>query len=660
METSPVERVHVIFKTHLDIGFTDMARAVTRRYMEHFIPQALSVAEEMRARGTDRFVWTTGAWLILEYLEQAGVSERARMERAIGQGDIAWHALPFTTHSELIDADLFAFGISMARELDARFGRETIAAKMTDVPGHTRSIVPILAAADVKLLHIGVNGASRPPDVPDTFLWRDPSGAELVVMYQRGGYGDLSIVPGVPDALAFAHTNDNQGPQSADAITQQFEALRARFPGAEVRASTLDAFARRLLAAAPELPVVTDEIGDTWIHGVGSDPGKISRFRELSRLRRSWLEQGRVAADDLRLQAFSRPLLLVAEHTWGLDEKTYLPDDTTYTRDQLRAARELPAFQHFEASWAEQRSYLDEALAALGATPLAAAASAALETLAPARPELEGYAPLPGGASSMSFGQLSWDSSAIHLTFGAGQSQRTLTLQPCYQTFSEQDYDRFRREYNVNHELTAEWAVDDYTKPGIDAAGARSAWWQPERIQAYRSTDGQRALFMLSMAPEASGTWGCPAHWSLEISPHQHGAQITLQWFGKAALRMPEAIWLKLQLQDAQRTGWELRKMDRWVDPLRVVRHGSRHLHAVEAVRYSDQAGAIQLDMLDAPLVAPGQPALLSFPDELPDPAGGIHVNLYNNVWGTNFRMWYDEDARFRIVIHSDVTGQAS
>ncbi|HEU5090194.1 MAG TPA: hypothetical protein VFT99_22215, partial [Roseiflexaceae bacterium] len=117
MGTAPhtqIERVHVIFKTHLDIGFTDLARAVTRRYMEEFIPQALATAEQLRAQGRDRFIWTTGAWLIWEYLQHAGPEQRARLERAIEAGDIAWHALPFTLHSELTDADLFAFGISMA------------------------------------------------------------------------------------------------------------------------------------------------------------------------------------------------------------------------------------------------------------------------------------------------------------------------------------------------------------------------------------------------------------------------------------------------------------------------------------------------------------------------------------------------------------------
>jgi hypothetical protein len=53
----------------------------------------------------------------------------------------------------------------------------------------------------------------------------------------------------------------------------------------------------------------------------------------------------------------------------------------------------------------------------------------------------------------------------------------------------------------------------------------------------------------------------------------------------------------------------------------------------------------------DAPLIAPGRPALLDFHDTLPDPQDGVHVNLYNNVWGTNFPMWFEEDALFRFTV---------
>lgn len=48
-----------------------------------------------------------------------------------------------------------------------------------------------------------------------------------------------------------------------------FNITQRNFPGAAVQASTLDAFFEKLLEAAPhaDLPVVTGEIGDSWIYG---------------------------------------------------------------------------------------------------------------------------------------------------------------------------------------------------------------------------------------------------------------------------------------------------------------------------------------------------------------------------------------------------------
>jgi len=156
------QNIHLIFKTHLDVGFTDFASRVILDYFTHHIPSALRVAREMRESGSEeRFIWTTGSYLIYEYLEQVDADGRREMENAILAGDIKWHAIPFTTHTELEDPDLFRFGLSLSQELDKRFGTRTIAAKMTDVPGHTRGIVPLLAEAGVRFLHIGVNRVPR-------------------------------------------------------------------------------------------------------------------------------------------------------------------------------------------------------------------------------------------------------------------------------------------------------------------------------------------------------------------------------------------------------------------------------------------------------------------------------------------------------------------
>lgn len=664
MTRDPLKVIHLVFKTHLDIGFTDLARNVVARYFDDFIPRALAVAEELRSSGDDvRFRWTTGAWLIYEYLEHAAPAERARMERAIADGDIVWHALPFTTHSELMDADLFRFGLSLARRLDERFGRRTIAAKMTDVPGHTRAIVPLLASAGVQLLHIGVNAASTPPAVPPLFVWRDPSGAEVIVIYQRGGYGGLVEAPGLPDLLAFAHTDDNRGPQSAEQVRAEFATLRRRFPHARVVASTMDAFAERLLTIKAQLPVVTGEIGDTWIHGIGSDPKKVSTFLELSRLRRTWLADGRAHPADAWFDAFSRALLMVPEHTWGLDEKLYFNDASSYARPQFDEARRRPEAQRFAASWAEQRAYLDTALAALDGTPVASEAAAALGKLAPARQSVAAMArlapgePVVGARLSLTIDPHTGAiSSLVDRATGrrwAGAENQLALLR--YQTFSQADYDRFRAQYNINQRTTAAWAIPDFTKPGIAQAGAVSRWWGAQQVEPYheRTHDGERVLVHLTMPAEATERFGCPRLAVLEIVlPDDEPALfLGLQWYEKPASRLPEALWLSFSPRGLGARGWQLWKMGQPIAPDEVVRDGNRRLHAVQRVEYRDPAAHLRLETLDAPLVALGQPSPLTFTNRLPSLRQGVHVNLYNNVWGTNFPMWYDEDARFRFVL---------
>jgi len=58
------------------------------------------------------------------------------------------------------------------------------------------------------------------------------------------------------------------------------------------------------------------------------------------------------------------------------------------------------------------------------------------------------------------------------------------------------------------------------------------------------------------------------------------------------------------------------------------------------------------VESLDTAIVAPGDiNHLLRYNDELPAPEGGMHANLHNNLWGTAFPQWYDDNgvARFRL-----------
>jgi len=66
--------------------------------------------------------------------------------------------------------------------------------------------------------------------------------------------------------------------------------------------------------------------------------------------------------------------------------------------------------------------------------------------------------------------------------------------------------------------------------------------------------------------------------------------------------------------------------------------------------------------MLDSALVAPGDIRHLlrySSGNEQPDALkGGMHANIFNNVWGTAFPQWYDDDGMIRFSI--EVAGRES
>ena len=283
-----------MFKCHFDAGFIDTQTAVVHKYFSQYFPQAIAIAEQSRQSAANRYVWTTGSWLLYEYLAQASAQDRRRMEQAIADGDIAWHAIPFSWQTEMMDESMISASIALSRSLDTRFGRTTTGAKMTDVPGHTRGIVTPLVAQGIKFLDIGVNDASTPAELPPIFVWKDARGASLVVMYHHG-YGSVVQVPGSDLAVAIIVRDDNSGPHPPAEIAEVYSALGRQFPAAKITAASLTEIANAIDPFRKNLPIINQEIGDSWIYGVASDPVKVARYREISRLRRTWIDARQIS-----------------------------------------------------------------------------------------------------------------------------------------------------------------------------------------------------------------------------------------------------------------------------------------------------------------------------------------------------------------------------
>lgn len=633
-------QIHLVFKTHLDIGFTDHAARVRQQYHDLFIPQAIATGTHFYRENPEKpaFIWTTGAWLIWDHLQSQDAKRVRNLEQAIERGLITWHALPFTTHTELMSSALFRAGLTFSRELDKRFGRQTSAAKMTDVPGHTLGMVPLLAEAGVNFLHLGVNTASPVPDVPPIFRWQAPGGEEVVVMYQAS-YGATDFPAGPDIGLSFAHTNDNIGPQSVGQTVEALRQISQQNPDADIVASTLDAFGAQMWVRREHFPIIKDEIGDSWIHGTASDPKKLAHFRALQRLHDGW------EPNDGR-RAFARGLTQIAEHTWGVDIKTYLRDELAWDRPDFERARKTDyRFAYTEQSWAEQRAYLDAACAELDAGDREAASGAMAEIAVPP--------PAPIDAAATRLSHNGWQAEIDPASGGiaeitAPNGTRVGGRDGLLFGFSHESYDRAELHKHLDSYLQhrEEWAILDHDKPGLgESRTARTASFSP----VFAGTAADRSS--IARLPEAGHVeLGAPHSCEFTLCGlDADRIEITLVLRGKPANRMPEAGFLRFTPEKAG--GWRLKKMGLWHDSGAIVRRGGGQLQAVEAVETIGGPLNLRLTVLDAALVAPASSPFMQFQPERPDFTEGLRVNLYNNKWGTNFPMWWEGDVKFRFIL---------
>ena len=630
-----VEKVYVVFKTHLDVGFTDLSSVVTNRYMTEFIPKALDVAERLHAEGAEeRYVWTTGSWLIWKYLQSATPQEVERLEKAIKRGDIVWNGVPYTVESETMNLDLLNTCLLVSQKLDAKYGKRTIAAKMTDVPGHTRSIIAPFSQAGIRFLHIGVNPASSIPVVPEFCRWRDPEGNELILAYQQD-YGTESILPGGKIAISIRFTGDNHGPHTYEQVKAIYADLHKRYPKARLICASFNEIADELWAVKEELPVVTSEIGDTWIYGYGSSPIRMAKFRALSALYSKWLKEGRLEQGSDASLNFALELGLIAEHTQGMDIKTHLRNWDKYDMDAFIPARSTEPFRKVELSWKELDQYINSAISYLP-VPLQKEAKDVMGSVdAPDRFVFT-------EAASLSEETEKWAPALLE----GGMVRMGLQ----YQMYDSHDYDCFLDNYLRSR---PGWAFDDLGKTGLDRSHAVSVSLSARVLKKEVLETGKECEWLYELAFPLCDTVDArvyPEKMYARVHSVGKRAEVELTIWNKPAVRLPEAYWLSFQADDILSLIAE--KIGRRVDLLDVVEKGNRQMHGID--RYVDMvtsAGTVRIWSEAAFLVNVGEAKGLNFSTEYPDKRGGVHFNLSNNLWGTNFSMWNDGSLTYRFVV---------
>jgi hypothetical protein len=368
-----LEQIIFVFKTHFDIGYTDLAERIVQKYSTSMINETLRTLDESKSMpANEQFRWTIPGWPMKEILENRSGGSKKVIDDAIRNGRFVVHALPFTFETEAGSPEALVrsmqFSSKIARDHGLELPRD---AKLTDVPSHSWFLPTLLKNAGVDFLQIGCNSASSSPDIPVLFWWEGPDQSRLMTLYWEAYYG-TDIIPAdnwpFKTWIAIIHTNDNVGAPPIDEVVKTLETARKLAPNAKLTIGRMSDFYDAIMKEKPDLPVIKGDMPDTWIHGYLSMPeevkasGKVKADAIGLEILGTEMEQWGGSPNDVtdKLKEIYEQCLLFDEHTFGLAMSHGSSGYWCYG-DEFRRLRSAGIYDKIELSWKEKGRHVLEA-----------------------------------------------------------------------------------------------------------------------------------------------------------------------------------------------------------------------------------------------------------------------------------------------------------
>lgn len=727
-EDSGVTDIWLVFKTHFDLGFTDLPENVFQRYRGEMMDGALTIIDEnAKLPKEKRFTWTVPGWPLSEQiLGPLQTPERKRrIEKAIKEGAIAVHAYPFTTHTESLDYEDLVRGLGFSSKVARAYGLPLpIAAKLTDVPSHSWVLPTLLNNAGIKFLQLGCNPASQYPRVPPLFWWEGADGSRILCQY-TSLYGS-EIKPGADwpcrNYLGMLMTNDNEGPPTKEHLDEILRKVATDLPGVRVHLGTLDDFARAVLKENPQLPVIKGDMPDTWIQGIMANPRetKIARrvrplapaLEGLNTQMKMW--QLPVPSITGQLAKAYEQSLLYAEHTWGMNAEygprySYgdawkqwmmeadaepIPANGDYSQLKNSSAKhtETGSKRKWLHSYDEKRQYILNTEQIVNGE-LTKHLDLLAKSVATTGKRMVVYNPLPWTRSGMveipwkkgeyffakdipASGYVSYAeketgadggvtnalsafetphfkvvfdlkkggiSSLIQKSNGKELIDSTsgyVAGQFLHERFSSNEVDGWFNQYS---RIKEGWGLNDLGKPGM-ANAAQVPYLATTPASWHISLTRSETADIATLTPE--NTRGLAKGYKLVFSFPKHEGYVDIEWFvdSKTPEKHPEAGWLCFPFA-VKDPDFAVGRLGGMIDPAKDIITGTnRHLMAVTsgiAVTGTNGVGA-GLSAVDSPLISLGEPGIWKYSLEDVRRKPAVFVNLYNNMWNTNFPLWQD------------------
>lgn len=620
------------FKTHIDIGFTDLAWNVLKKY-RMMLERLINICSDSRGKEKGkRFVWTISAWPLLAALEKIDEAVeydsekrkriRCEVEQLIKEGQIVIHALPFTMHTEFLSTQdmghLFDAADEFCNKYEVPF---PMSAKMTDVPGHTCALIEPLVKKGVKFLHLGSNSAATKPNVPNLFWWEDTKGNKILTFYSKT-YGNDINPPSdwkFPVWLVIHHTADNVGPQNSDVLEDIEKAEKEKDSSADIVFGSLDDFYLELSKYdLSDIPTIKGDLGDTWIHGIGSYPKEVSILRRARNIVKNF------ALNVEEEKKFYTNSLLFTEHTWGCNVQVFMRN-RLYEKEAFLNQRKEGVYIIPEASWQEQRAraYVCENIA---------------------KKYLPIYNEFPIGEKENKYWKIE-EKDEIKIV----RKKDGVTIVPCYEyeTVSMPKIQTYLDKYLKD---TPEWALVDNGREFYNEKENKRFF---SKVVKTESTENFICMDM-EMPKESYEKYGNVESLRMKVTVLEDKVYLRVVLKNKHATPVVEGgnLYFKTNLKGER---FFVKKVDQLLDAEKDIVEGanSKLFCVSDCVKIDD----IAIEPIDSPLVSFGESAVYCYQAmkfEKPSQPNFV-FNLFNNQWGTNFPQWIEaEELIFDYVIKTE------
>jgi len=386
LEPVPRRTLYLLHHSHTDIGYTHHQSEVERMHWS-FFEQAADLGERTAdyPEGA-RFKWNSEViWAFDSYLRHATPEKRDRVIEAARRGWIGLDALYANELTELCRGEELFRLLEPAREITRRYGIPIESAMITDIPGYTWGLVPVLAQSGVRYFSIGTNTGHRIGHLLETwadkpFWWVSPSGEERVLCWVAGrGYSwfhsglgfkkvekrlteepifdylqELEEADYPYDIVIFRYNigSDNGPPDPivADVVREWNETyVSPRI----VIATTTEAFREFERRYGDRLPEVRGDFTGHWEDGAASTAREtamsLAAAERLVAAQNLWAVRKPESFPAERFRAAWEEVLLFHEHTWGSWDSISNPDGEL-SKGQWETKREF-ATQADRCAW---------------------------------------------------------------------------------------------------------------------------------------------------------------------------------------------------------------------------------------------------------------------------------------------------------------------